>query len=264
MINLRKASGNNQVIYTRDKAPQSHAKETLEIKTSNKREYAEAILSVNMDSFSTDLLDRDELSYEEKLMVKQYKFKEFYGDQDIKITPEIFTKYDSSNVKNIYTSLNALNIPELSISDVIKLVGKSRDDKDTSMILMSEGNHRFKQVLTCEILNAIFTNYTDRNSRIVSEVISREVMEANIDKAINIIKKDANVISHVFGKKKDRITKDHKNLKEKIELVNSIIKNAIDAKIVRDKACRKATSFTLKTENLFKYQSLDCKYIFNN
>jgi len=264
LINLRKASGNNQVIYTRDKAPQSHAKETLEIKTSNKREYAEAILSVNMDSFSTDLLDRDELSYEEKLMVKQYKFKEFYGDQDIKITPEIFTKYDSSNVKNIYTSLNALNIPELSISDVIKLVGKSRDDKDTSMILMSEGNHRFKQVLTCEILNAIFTNYTDRNSRIVSEVITREMMEANIDAAVNIIKKDVNVIAHVFGKRKDRIMKDHKNLREKIMLVNSIIDYTIDAKIVGGKARGKADNFTLRTENLFKYQSSDSKFVINN
>ena len=264
LINLRKASGNNQVIYTGDKVPQNHTKETLEIKTSNKQEYAEAVMSANIDWFSiADLIESENLTHEQKLMVKQYKFCDFYDYQDI--TPEIFMKYDSINVKNIYTSLNALNNPGGCISDIIKLYAKHRDEKKTSMDLMSEGNHRFRQVLTCEILNIIFDNYTDRNSRIISEKISRANLEANIDAAINVIKKDVNVIAYVFGKRKDRIMKEHKNLKEKIMLVNSIIENVVGSKIVGDNngTGRVVKNFQLATEGLFIYNNEDCMFIIN-
>ena len=263
-INLRKASGNEQIVYTENGAPQSHTKETSKIKADIKLGYAEAVLSANMDMFTMDMLDSDELSYEEKIMVKQYRFAEFYNDLDITtITPEIFIKYDASNVRNIYKSLNGLNNPDGCISDIVKLYGKNHDKQKTSMELMAEGNWKFERVFVCELLNKLFNNYTDRHSRIVNEEIARTNLEENIDSVVNIIKKDVNLIAYVFEKKKCRIIKEHKNLKEKLMLVNSLISSVIGAKIVgiNNGTGRVVKNFQLETEGLFIYNNEDCTFV---
>jgi hypothetical protein len=117
-----------------------------------------------------------------------------------------------------------------------------------------------------DILNGLMSSedkeYCREFNRFNTRFIAQVVLEEKINQVVADLQAHVETVSLMFGIRRDRLTAVRKDLKAKLELVNTVINGAYGVKIVGVKEKGKASNiFKLSEPNLFHWKESAGQYI---
>jgi hypothetical protein len=117
-----------------------------------------------------------------------------------------------------------------------------------------------------DILNRLMSledkEYCQEFNQFNTRFIARVVLEEKINQVVADLQAHMETVSLVFRIQRDRLTAARKDLKAKLELVNTVINGAYGVKMVGVKEKSKASNiFKLSELNLFHWKESDGPYI---
>jgi hypothetical protein len=181
------------------------------------------------------------------------------------ITTEFVEKYNNSKVMSVFKNLNYLRLSEESIADAVVQWRSHRSVKTTSIEDLAQSDNMLKCMFAVDIINKLMggqQEYCREMRKFQLRYLARVTLEDNIDSVIDDMRAHVGVISLVFGLRKDRILAPRKDLKAKMELVNSILRNAYGVSINGIKETAVApTTFKLTPPKLFQWDEGTSQYV---
>eukprot|EP01127_Copromyxa_protea_P010037 TRINITY_DN2411_c0_g1_i18.p2 TRINITY_DN2411_c0_g1~~TRINITY_DN2411_c0_g1_i18.p2 ORF type:complete len:314 (+),score=6.89 TRINITY_DN2411_c0_g1_i18:1052-1993(+) len=228
---------------------------------------AVANAAVLMPEEAEEMRNEEILTTAERRSLQKYKLCECYNVSPERITAEFVANYSKPAVMAQFSNLNRVHGAE-SIADSVKQWRESRAAKDTSVEDLPRSDNMLKCMFAVDVLDTLMptaageADYTREVKSFKMRYVARADLEHRIDTAINMIKRNCDVVSLVFGLRRDRLNQERTDLKTKLELLNSIINGAYGVKLAGVKQARVATSmFRLGEPKMFAWNEQCGKYV---
>jgi hypothetical protein len=215
----------------------------------------------------------DHNSLEEKHALTAHNLVEFYHIPRERLTPKFVAKYNDPRAIRIYKNLNQLAHSDKSITDAVtqwrqarnaglELAKKARVKTPNSMDELAQNDNLIRCMFAVDMINTLMDapdetgttppKYCGAN-RHFGVGVTRVSLEKNVDRAIADIRKYADMVSLVFGIRKNRLMQGRAELKTKLKLVNSILESAFGVGIVALENKGARNTFQLSQPKLFQW-----------
>eukprot|EP01127_Copromyxa_protea_P014420 TRINITY_DN4009_c0_g2_i2.p1 TRINITY_DN4009_c0_g2~~TRINITY_DN4009_c0_g2_i2.p1 ORF type:complete len:367 (+),score=-0.22 TRINITY_DN4009_c0_g2_i2:994-2094(+) len=230
------------------------------IKEQKKQYIAEVVAARGLTDQEAAAMDNDEtLSAEDKKALAAYKLADFYHVQPETMTAEFVEKFDDKKVKATFSNHRQMARPEVSIEDALNKRRELKQRKTTSMDDLAVSDSTLKCMFAVDVLNMIMSDdgkYCSGIREFGELYVARDVLEPRLDQAITFLRQYTDVISMMFGVRRQRLLQPRKLLKTKLELVNSVLSATYGAKIAgADARGAEQTLYKLKPSNLFEWSA---------
>jgi hypothetical protein len=204
------------------------------------------------------------LTIEQKNSLTAHQLAECYHIPPKVITPEFVKKYNKPKVMSTFSNLNHQVLSQESIADAVNKWRQLRAKKDNSIEDLSRGDNLLKCMFA--VLNGLMSSedkeYCREFNKFHTRFIAWVLLEEKINQVVANLQAHVETVSLVFGIRRDRLTAARKDLKAKLELVNTVINGAYAVKIVRIKEKGKAPNmFKLSEPKLFHWKESVGRYV---
>lgn len=218
------------------------------------------------DEEAMSLCREEILSIEERKSVAKFKLAECYRVPQDMITEEFVEKYNKPKVKAVFRNLNSCKMSTESLEDAVKVWRQSREQKETSVEDLASNDNMLKCMFAVDMLNTLMPSaqgdgrYCREACNFQERFVSRAVLEAQLDSAITQLRAHTDTVSLMFGVRRDAIRAEKADLKQKLGLVNSVIKGAYGLSIVGVKEKGPSSMFKLSPPKMFRWVPEDGRY----
>eukprot|EP01127_Copromyxa_protea_P010034 TRINITY_DN2411_c0_g1_i15.p2 TRINITY_DN2411_c0_g1~~TRINITY_DN2411_c0_g1_i15.p2 ORF type:complete len:228 (+),score=14.82 TRINITY_DN2411_c0_g1_i15:2101-2784(+) len=220
-----------------------------------------------MPEEAEEMRNEEILTTAERRSLQKYKLCECYNVSPERITAEFVANYSKPAVMAQFGDLNRVHGAE-SIADSVKQWRESRAAKDTSVEDLPRSDNMLKCMFAVDVLDTLMpapageANYTRELKSFKMRYVARVDLERRADEAIAELRRNRDVVSLVFGLRRDRLDQERTDLKAKLELINSIINSAYGVKLTGVKQARAASNmFRLSEPKLFAWNEQCGKYV---
>lgn len=205
---------------------------------------------------------------EQKEILIARRLTECYHVSQEEITCDFVKTYNKPKVMQIFRNLERIT-PNESIADTVTKWRQTRAQNKVksqeSIDDLNESTNLMKCMFAVDILNALLSDpgqeYCRAVGRFRTKEVERAVLEQRIDKVVDDLRAKVDVVSLTFGIRKDILLKKRAKLKQKLELVNSILSATFDIKIAAVGRTGVRTNFELAESDLFQWCDELGKYI---
>lgn len=241
---LRAAMGAKLVVATPEKPTEDVQeiteghKDVIKALTVEENQKIAAVADWLTDEEAERLSKTDILTPELQNALTAHKLTKFYDVKPEMVTPEFVAEYNNVKVKRVFHNLNQLSqMSQMSITDAVKkwreVRGASKPKKSIDDLSQTADN-MLRCMFAVDILNGLLSSPDEQycSRRHFEEVeVTREVLEQKIDVVIGSLQANVNVVSLIFGCRKNNILAEKADLGGKLKLINPLLEATFGVKI---------------------------------